>query len=175
VSRSPEARERDRERARRYRAANPEKAREAQSRYRAANREKLRERSRRSQAAARKANPAKERNGHLRRKHGLYPEDWEALRAAQGGCCYLCSEPLPGDPAEVATDHDHRCCGPEASCSRCRRGLAHPQCNTLIGLAGDDPGKLHRIADQLAEAQERLGDLAPPLTLFDLPDTGEDQ
>jgi hypothetical protein len=92
------------------------------------------------------------------------------LYAKQNGRCYLCGE--PGDLDEMVIDHDHRCsCGPRYTCRNCRRGLAHSQCNTLIGLAGDDPEKLHRIAGNLAKAKEQHGDPAPPLTLFDPEDS----
>jgi hypothetical protein len=176
MSADPEQR---RERDRRYREANREKIRERNRRYERANREKIRDRHRRWREAnpekVRESNhrgPKRDRNYHLRSSHGLYPEDWEALRAAQDGLCYLCGDPLPDDPAKVATDHDHRCsCGPKSSCRACRRGLAHPECNTIIGMAGDDPARLRRIAANLAQAQRRIGRLPRPLTLFDLEDT----
>jgi hypothetical protein len=46
-------------------------------------------------------------------------------------------------------DHDHRCCPRGKSCQYCRRGLACPECNQLIGLAHDDPDRLRRIAANL--------------------------
>jgi hypothetical protein len=46
----------------------------------------------------------------------------------------------------MAMDHDHACCSGNKSCERCRRGLAHLACNLLLGMAGDDPEKLMRIA-----------------------------
>jgi hypothetical protein len=171
---------------RRWRAANPEKAREQKRRYRERDPERYRQLNRAAARRWRAANPGKAReqdrrrraahperlhNGLLRRQHGLYPEQWEALRAAQDGLCYLCGDLLPDDPSEVSIDHDHRCCPSGFSCRSCRRGLAHDQCNTLIGLAGDDPARLRRIAANLAQAQRRIGRLPRPLTLFDLEDT----
>lgn len=82
---------------------------------------------------------------------GMMPEAWAALWDAQEGRCYLCHDPLPGSPA---TDHDHRCCPAGASCQICRRGLACNACNRLIGMARDDPGRLHRIAGNLETARE---------------------
>lgn len=38
------------------------------------------------------------------------------------------------------------------SCAYCRRGLACGQCNTLIGMAGDDAERLVRIARNLGAA-----------------------
>ncbi len=67
----------------------------------------------------------------------------------QDGRCYLCGEPLrPGRDLHI--DHDHSCCPRNKSCSYCRRGLACARCNTLIGLAEDDPDLLRKIADSLA-------------------------
>ena len=170
-------REQLRESYRRRRSADPEKVgeqyRERSRRRRAAVPEKVRDQTREGTRRYRTAHPEQARNGGLRRKHGLYPEDWHVLWTAQDGCCWLCGEPLPDDPAKVHIDHDHRCpsCGPKTSCRSCRRGLAHGSCNTAIGLLGEDPDKLQRIADSLAEYQRRTGRLAKPLTLFDLEET----
>ena len=164
MSRDPE---KQREYMRRWRKANPEKRREQQRRYYQASREKQLEYRRRY-------GEANGRNIRLRRNHGLYPEDWEALLAAQDGCCYLCGDPLPDDPAKVAIDHDHRCCGPETSCRACRLGLAHSQCNRLVGLAGDDPARLRRIADNRAAAMQRIGPFPEQPALFDLEDIMDD-
>ena len=63
-----------------------------------------------------------------------------ALWEQQRGKCYLCGIYLvPGAGSAVALDHDHRCCPAQKSCKYCRRGLACDYCNTLIGLANDDP------------------------------------
>jgi Recombination endonuclease VII len=136
------------ERTRRYRQAHPERVREQAQRYR-------------------DANPGQA----MRRYHGLLAGDWAALWAAQDGRCYLCGDPLSEDGRAVVVEHDHRCCPPGRSCPLCRRGLAHHVCNAVIGLAGDDPKLLRRIAANLAKAKKRLGRLPKPLTLFDLEDT----
>lgn len=155
---------------RRWRQANPDRERERHRRYRQANLKAVRERERsyrqanpqvrRAQKRREEAHPERHRNRRLR-KHGLYPEGWLALFAAQEGLCYLCGEPLPDDPASVHIDHDHRCCGPKSSCPSCRRGLAHIRCNTLLGMAGDDPARLRRIAANLAKAKRRIRPLLP--------------
>jgi hypothetical protein len=54
-------------------------------------------------------------------------------------------------PRQSVIDHVHDCCGWN-SCAACRRGLACAGCNKVIGFAGDDPERLHRIADNLAVA-----------------------
>jgi len=150
--------EKSREQTRQYYAANQEKRREYQRQYRAANpakiqgyraanQEKIRERNRREL----EANPEKARAARLRRFHGMSPEDWAELWAAQQGLCYLCEEPMTPDVAHL--DHDHSCCPPSRSCRTCRRGLTHRACNHTAGAAGDDPGKLARIAKNLRVAK----------------------
>ena len=88
--------------------------------------------------------------------HGPGIEGWFAAAwEQQDGRCYLCGEPM--DPKQAHIDHDHRCCPKNSSCRYCRRGIAHPTCNTLIGLAGDDPDRLHRIAENLRAAMKSAG------------------
>lgn len=75
----------------------------------------------------------------------------------QAGLCYLCGLPL-GLKSQIAIDHDHGCCQPDAgghsrTCGYCRRGLAHGNCNAAIGMAGDNPGLLRKMADNLEHAQ----------------------
>ena len=101
-------------------------------------------------------NPGAQRAAFLKHKHGMTLAQWDELWRRQCSCCYLCGEPLPVDDSLVHIDHDHRCCPPSRSCARCRRGLAHRDCNRMIGIAGEDPVKIGRIARELQRAQERL-------------------
>lgn len=87
------------------------------------------------------------------KRHGLSPEDVARLRAEQQDLCYLCERPLPVNSRQVHIDHDHSHCPRDSSCSFCRRGIACQACNTAIGLAGDDPQRLRRMADNLERAQ----------------------
>jgi hypothetical protein len=89
-------------------------------------------------------------------RYSMTDGEWDSLFIAQCGCCYLCGDPLPEDPAFVATDHDHSCCPGSRSCGRCVRGLACVPCNTLIARANDDPERLLRIAVNLERAQASL-------------------
>lgn len=186
-------------RQREYRAQNPERERESQRQYRERNRDMIRERNRpRSRAYyANNREPMKAaareyrlRNGdEIRRRerekywsggqkqmrawrlmfyHGMRPEDWAAMWDAQQGLCYLCSEEL-GDQRAVI-EHDHSCCPPESSCRICRRGLAHSDCNSSIGMARDDPARLRRMADALEAAQaiveQRKAEAGEEIVLF---------
>jgi hypothetical protein len=132
-------REKKRDRDRRYRQANPEKAREHDRRQREANPAAARERGRRYDADAR---------------YGMRPGGRAQMYSDQNGRCYLCSDPLKtGRWSHV--DHDHNCC-PRGACDYCRRGLACHNCNLLIGLAHDSPGRLRRIAANLELAQQAM-------------------
>ena len=136
-----------------------------QARRRAADRAKIR-----AQAQARyAADPGKEQERNRQwhaanprpgwwpdgRRHPT-PEQWLALYTEQAGRCYLCGEPIPNDRTLVALDHDHRCCPRHRSCPRCRRGLAHPVCNSIAGLARDNPDRLRLIAANLDTARARV-------------------
>lgn len=121
-----------------WRAANPEEARRR-------SREDWTRRSARMTPEQRlERNRAKLRDGT--RRHGG-PEERARLWALQDGCCYLCGRPFElGQPVHV--DHDHSCCpGGKStdSCQACRRGLTHPWCNQIIGLAGEDMDVLRAI------------------------------
>jgi hypothetical protein len=161
----------DAEAHRRWKAANPEKVLEHQRQYVERNRDAVYERER----GYRATRPDAYRAGKLRAMHGMQPEDWQALWDAQQGCCYLCENPLPL-PGEGKTviDHDHQCCPEGRSCKFCRRGLACNNCNMAIGLAGEDPARLRRMADNLEAAQrltlERLAAKSRQPTLFDAGD-----
>lgn len=155
-----------------YRARNRETLRVKQREYRAQNQEADKERKR----AWRAQNPEKARAQDLRararkdpqrlsewqrvhrlfRNHGLRPEDWTALWADQGGRCYLCSADLV--EGKVHVEHDHSCCPKGRSCEICRRGLACGTCNRSIALAGDDPGRLRRMADALEIAKREVAE-----------------
>lgn len=111
----------------------------------------------------------------LRRRHGMTPEDWAALWEGQGGCCYLCGRELQprgrnGHPDRAIIDHVHGHCPPGNSCRICRRGLACPACNLIIGWARDDPALLVRVAGVLATVNEatlaRIAAAPTQATLF---------
>lgn len=154
--------EKQREARRRYRERNREqireKGREQRRQYYAQNRERLVARQRdyyRTTGRARylaTRDPARESAANLRSKHGLTTADLASMLDAQGGCCYLCGEPLAIGKAVI--DHDHSCCTPtptrqSGSCRWCRRGVACNNCNAIIGMARDDPARLRRIASAL--------------------------
>jgi hypothetical protein len=89
----------------------------------------------------------------LKKQHGMLPAQWYATWEEQDGLCYLCEQPLPGNRSKVAIDHDHGHCGPGMSCGFCRRGFTHSNCNSGIGMLGDNPQLLRLAAANLERAQ----------------------
>lgn len=147
-----------REYDRQWRARNRESIREKNRLYRQANPEIIRAASRRRRGKrVQQSDPHYNWVYRLKMTHGMSPADWQAMRDAQGGCCYLCREPLSDVTKEIAIDHDHSCCPSGSSCAGCRRGLACHGCNMLIGIARDDPGRLIMIAENLRKALGERG------------------
>jgi hypothetical protein len=98
----------------------------------------------------------------LKWMYGVTAERVALMVAAQAGACYLCGEPLDfAVPRKVHVDHDHACCRGRQSCGTCVRGLACHSCNTAIGLFGEDPDRMRRVADNLEMANRRLRGPAP--------------
>lgn len=130
-----------RERHYRWRLENPEKWRAVQSRA----------------SAKRLADPEHRREKRERetfRLYGLTPEAFQALVEKQGGVCAICgatppppddSKPLPRGHASTRlhTDHCH-------TTGRVR-GLLCGKCNTMIGLANEDPAVLLTAVEYLKE------------------------
>lgn len=127
-----------------YRAAHPEKTRAMRKAWNL----KRKDEDSAWKRADRVANPEKHWARQLR-NHGMHPEQWSAMWDAQNGNCWLCDRPLPEDRTKAVIDHDHAHCPKGKSCRYCRRGLAHSNCNTAIGLLGEDPAILRIIADKL--------------------------
>lgn len=97
--------------------------------------------------------PEKQRAYSMKHRFGITLEQWGELLVAQGGCCYLCTEPLDVDSRTgVHVDHDHACCRGKRSCGTCIRGLACQKCNQGIGQFGDNPDRMRLVADNLEMA-----------------------
>lgn len=158
-----ERRARNAERMRQRRIAFPDENREIERRWRERHPEEARARNR----------GAKGLQYSLKYKYGMTPEQYTQMLAAQGGCCYLCSEPLDLDkPRKIHVDHDHSCCRGVRSCGKCIRGIACEPCNKGIGAFGDAPERMRRAADRLeaaqAEVAARLAEKPVQAELFDL-------
>jgi Autographiviridae endonuclease VII len=102
-----------------------------------ANPERAREKDRRVyQHRAERVRQAK-LDEHLRRKYGLERADFDRMLAEQRNCCRICGREPNGKTRQSSTlhvDHDH-------ATGRVR-GLLCGKCNTMVGLAGEDPAVL---------------------------------
>ena len=137
------------EQQRAYYQANRDERLAAVKSYADANRPQIQEYKRRYYQAS----GAKVRQKVLEGNHGRgITADWAVMWDAQQGRCYLCGRDM--DPDDAHVEHWHGCAahGPKKSCRHCRRGLAHQNCNLVVGWAADDPSLLRVIADNLERA-----------------------
>lgn len=125
-------------RARQWKLDNPEKAKASQRRYAQTPR---RQEMRRAYYHANKAAAmARQRTYELKKLYGLTMAQYEAMLAEQDGRCLICRKVM----APPAVDHDHE--------TGEVRGLLCRQCNTAIGLLGDDPAMLVRATEYLTRS-----------------------
>lgn len=92
-------------------------------------------------------NPERERDGHLRRTFGITLADEREMLANQQGRCVVCREPIGDDPRNRHVEHRHE--------PHLVRGIACFYCNTLIGLAHENPSILRAAADYLDEWERK--------------------
>jgi Recombination endonuclease VII len=128
--------------AKAWRDANPEKVRENWRRWQANNRNKIKAYgdARRKSDEYKSTRPLVERK-NLLRKYGLTLETFDAMLAAQGGCCAICGSDKPYGKGRFHVDHCH-------DTGVVRGILCHP-CNTSIGTLGDNPERLEKAAAYL--------------------------
>jgi hypothetical protein len=85
---------------------------------------------------------ARERAGHLKRKFGITPEEYDAMLAAQGVGCAICRRP-PRDDISLHVDHDH--------VTGAVRALLCFDCNAGVGKFRDDPTLLRAAGRYVLE------------------------
>lgn len=124
-------RQKEYERKKRWRVANPEKARASVENFYV-------------------KNPQARREKHLQRKYGIGLQDLYMVLDLQRGGCAICGARSPGrkgrggKESEWIVDHDH-------STGKVRGVVCHP-CNVIMGLAKDNPTLLRDIAHYLERA-----------------------
>ena len=113
-----------------WRAANPERAKEIQNKY---------NRARLLDDEYRRLN----RERMVLATYGITQAQLEALIERQHGFCAICGGPPNGPGTRLHIDHCH-------DTGRIR-GMLCAKCNTMIGLADNDPCRLRDAADYLKE------------------------
>ena len=124
---TPEAKAKAAAHARHWRARHPEKIRTYREKH----------------AAARGPRAAT-----LRRKYGLTLAQYDAMLAAQRGCCAICKAGIPGGRGDWCVDHDH---GTNAV-----RGLLCSPCNVGLGAFKDNTVSLRDAALYLENSRGRI-------------------
>ncbi len=81
---------------------------------------------------------------HYEMRAAATDAEYRSMLRAQGNRCAICRTPDPGGPAthnRFYVDHDHA--------TGTVRGLLCLQCNLVLGLVGDDAGRLARMVKYL--------------------------
>jgi hypothetical protein len=98
-------------------------------------------RNRDSYLAKRKADyrkdPQRFINYERKKRYGITPEQYEALRSRANGACEVCGS----NSGQMDIDHDHK--------TGKVRGILCSWCNRALGMAKDDPAILRKMADYL--------------------------
>jgi len=143
----------------RWRQANPDRIRRYRrnhrlkhgDRVRAVEREKYARNPTPKREAAtrwRRANPKRHIENHRAWKYGLARGAYDAMLKAQGGLCAVCRQPETaranhgGPLRSLAVDHCHA--------TGKVRELLCARCNSILGLAKDDPRRLRAAVAYLA-------------------------
>lgn len=81
------------------------------------------------------------RRAKIKAAYGLTEEQWNAIFAAQNYSCAGCGSDVPKSKRGWVTDHQHGTVQV--------RGILCLQCNVALGMVGDDPNTLRRLANYL--------------------------
>lgn len=81
------------------------------------------------------AGRAAQRRKKLKYLYGITQEQYDAMLAAQNGCCAICETDKPNGKSKdfFSVDHDHGCCPGPRSCGKCVRMLLCIRCNNGMG------------------------------------------
>jgi Autographiviridae endonuclease VII len=124
--------------------ANPAPARERTRRWRAANAERAAANHQAFVASGGKR--IADRKSYLKRKYGITIEQYDAMLEAQGGGCFICGRP-PRDDISLHVDHDH-------STGKVR-GILCFCCNNALADFQEERLLLQKAADYLDRQDHR--------------------
>ena len=88
--------------------------------------------------------PIKYREQHLKRMYGITQQDYEVMIAEQNNQCAICNATEPGgrhNRGYFVVDHCH-------TTGKVRKLLCN-NCNTALGLVGDNVDTLHKMINYL--------------------------
>jgi len=88
---------------------------------------------------------------YLKSRFNITPEQYLGMYESQGGVCAACGRESNGADRRLSVDHDHSCCPGKKSCGKCVRGLLCGNCNTALGLLGEDLNTIEKIANYIKE------------------------
>ena len=120
--------------AKRYRE-DPDRVKQRVLKWQRENRDRYRASQRRIKQSP--EGKRREREGHLRRTHGITQADYDAMVEAQKGRCKICGR-RPAEGKSFHIDHDH--------VTGRIRGLLCSSCNHALGLFAESPERLRRAA-----------------------------
>jgi hypothetical protein len=108
----------------------------------------------------RQAATAKTHETYVFKTYGLFPGEYAAIKAAQGGVCYICQR-ATGAVRRLAVDHDHALEKMGVTMRDTVRGLLCKTCNKTLGFFRDDPAAFMRAVNYLNSppAKDVLEDL----------------
>lgn len=111
----------------------------------------------RYQKEARRLYPDRIRNWRVSHKFGMSVHEYDAMHVEQGGVCAICKEPETGKSRGseatrlLAVDHNHR--------TGKIRALLCASCNTMLGLAKDNPSTLKAAIEYLKHHSENTNEI----------------
>ena len=88
--------------------------------------------------------PVAYRNAELQRRYGITQQDYEVMIVEQNNQCAICNATEPGgrhNSGYFVVDHCH-------TTGKVRKLLCH-NCNTALGLVGDNVDTLHKMINYL--------------------------
>ena len=95
-----------------------------------------------------KGNPKSTRIKKNWEKHRVSHEDYIKLYNKYDGKCHSCNE-----KEATHIDHDHKCCPDQYSCGKCVRGILCHNCNSALGLLGDNKDKVNKLFNYILGAE----------------------
>lgn len=101
----------------------------------------------------RKANPERVRATQLLSNYGITILQWNVIFDAQGRVCGCCGRAVPGNLGWCV---EHRHPSPEETGLGEVRGITCQQCNSGIGLLGDDVAGVERALDFVKNGAARV-------------------